>query len=86
MEIWILERSWSAVDSGVGFVWELYKNNRPVAKSYPAHGEPYYFRKSSCIESAKRMRSMLFPELIYIGDLRKKCPIYDVVRDARVTK
>ena len=79
MSIWIIRHPWSNVEKGEGYEWELYKNDKPIAKSSPVHGDTYFFQKSSAIASAIRMRKLLFPNIYGKQALRIVCPITDVV-------
>ena len=81
MSIWIKARVWPAVEDGYGYEWELFINDKPVAKSSPAHGDTYYYEKRSAIASAMRMRKLLFSWVSCFGgdsELKKVCPITDV--------
>lgn len=79
MSIWIISQPWPAVEKGWGYEWELYNHDKPVAKSSPTHGDIYFYKKSSAIAAAIRMRKLLFPNIYGKQALRAVCPITDVV-------
>ncbi len=79
MSIWIIPHPWPDIESGCGYEWELYINDKPIAKSSPTHGDSYFFHKRSAIAAAIRMRKLLFPNMYGKVALRVVCPITDVV-------
>ena len=49
MEIWITSHP-------QGYQWELFDDKgKPIAKSSPAHGDPYFAQERSAIAASKRM-------------------------------
>ena len=79
LSIWIISHPWPGVESGRGYEWELYINDKSVAKSSPTHGDIYFFHKKSAIAAAIRMRKLLFPMRAYSNmELKERCPITDV--------
>lgn len=77
--IWIISYPWPVTaDDQRGYEWELYKNDKPIAKSSPAHGDTYFYSKDSAIKAAIRFRKNLFPCRYFGEDLKRVCPITDV--------
>ena len=86
MQIWITAHPWYLKEDGkrsVGYQWEFFKGDNPIAKSSPKTGETYFCQKQSAIDAAKRMREIILPDFFGIAQVSKSIPIFDVTNRAK---